>query len=125
MWRTKSTDAAGLYLKVTRSLSGRSLVLEAISRPLLRNAIICRRSRIVRDTNSVPSKMVPSGQNVTVVPVRAPGRVADDLQLALGLAAVGELHDVALAVAVDLDEDRSDRALTTDTPTPWRPPETL
>ena len=34
----------------------------------------------------------------------APGRLADDLELALGLAAVGELHAVVVAVAVDLDD---------------------
>jgi hypothetical protein len=32
---------------------------------------------------------------------------------------------VAVAVAVDLDHDPLDSALTTDTPTPWRPPDTL
>ena len=61
----------------------------------------------MRAENSTVSKTVGSGQNVTVVPgvaARA-GRVAGDLELALGLAAVGELHAVALAVAVDLDDE--------------------
>ena len=83
--------------------SGRSS-LKRISRPLLRKAIICSRSRIVREENSRVSKTVPSGQKVTVVPVRPRGRVADDRELAGDLAAVGEGHLVALAVAVDLDD---------------------
>jgi hypothetical protein len=41
------------------------------------------------------------------------------------LAALGELDLVALAVAVDLDHHPLDSALTTETPTPWRPPDTL
>src|SRR5690606_35112040 len=35
----------------------------------------------------------------------APGGVADDLELRLRLAAVGELHAVALAVAVQVDDE--------------------
>ena len=67
-----------------------------------------------------------SGQKVTVVPVRPRGASPTTLSFVCGLAAVGELHAVALAVAVDLDDElRLDSALTTDTPTPWRPPETL
>ncbi len=49
------------------------------------------------------SKTVGSGQNVTVVPVRPRGALPTDLELALRLAAVGELHAMAVAVAVDLD----------------------
>ena len=47
---------------------------KTISRPRLRNAIVCNRSSTVRDTNSVPSawKIVGSGQNVMVVPVERP-----------------------------------------------------
>ena len=52
-------------------------------------------------------------------------RLAGDFELALRLAAVRELDAVALAVAVDLDDQPLDSALTTDTPTPCRPPETL
>ena len=82
---------------------------KTISRPLLRNAIVCRRSSTVRATNSVPSatKIVGSGQNVTVVPVRrdrAPASAPTTSQLALRLAALGVLLAVALAVAVDLDD---------------------
>ena len=74
----------------------------------MRKAIVCSRSSTVRATNSVPSaeKIVGSGQNVTVVPVRAPPcrRAPDDLHLALRLAALGVLLPVALAVPVDLDD---------------------
>src|SRR5262249_32914261 len=35
----------------------------------------------------------------------APRRPADDLELALGLAALGELHAVALVVPVDLEQE--------------------
>ena len=68
----------------------------------------------MRATNSVPSarKTVGSGQNVTDVPVlRDSGRgrrVADDLELALRLAALGVLLLVALAVLVDLDDQPFD-----------------
>ena len=59
--------------------------------------------------NSVPSatNTVGSGQNVTDEPVVRPraGRRADDLHLALGLAALGVLLAVVVAVAVDLDEE--------------------
>ena len=69
--------------------------------------------------------MVGSGQKRTVVPVRPARRLADDLELGLELPAVLEVDVVALAVAVDLASTRRDSALTTETPTPWRPPETL
>ena len=56
----------------------------------------------------------------------AAGRVADDLHLSLRLAALGVLLAVALALAVDLeDEALGLSALTTLTPTPCRPPDTL
>ena len=100
-----------LYWNVTFcSLPSRSS-LNTISRPLLRNAIVCSRSSTVRETNSVPSaaKIVGSGQNVTVVPGAAEParlrRVADGLQPALRLAALRVLLVVALAVAVDLDDE--------------------
>ena len=75
--------------------------LKRISRPLLRNAISRSRSISVWARNSVSSKTVGSGQNVTIVPVRFD---------------VGLLHDAAragcrrsrshlplAAVAVDLE----------------------
>ena len=50
--------------------------------------------------------MVGSGQNVTVVPDAAPasGSRPDDLDLALRLAALGVLLAVALAAAIDLEQ---------------------
>ena len=51
------------------------------------------------------SKMVASGQKVMVVPVRPRGAGPTHLQLGLGLAAVGELHAVVLAVEVDLEQE--------------------
>ena len=47
--------------------------MKRISNALLRNAIIWNRSSMVRATNSVVSKMLRSGQKVTVVPVRPRG----------------------------------------------------
>ena len=54
--------------------------------------------------NSISSKILASGQKVTVVPVRPAWGRTGHLQLGAGLAAVGELHAVVLAVAVDLDD---------------------
>ena len=71
----------------------------------MRKAIIWSRSRIVRARNSVVSKTVASGQNVTVVPVRPRGASPMTLSFVGDLAAVGELHLVVLAVAVDLDDE--------------------
>ena len=73
--------------------------------------MICRRSRMVWARNSVSSKMVPSGQKVTVVPVRGSpvlrsfGRRAGGGDLALELAALLELGLPVLAVAVDLEHE--------------------
>ena len=64
------------------------------------------------------------GRNVTSVP-RLPLAVADHLERRFG-DAVAELDEVLLAVAPDAAaRSQVDSALTTDTPTPCRPPETL
>ena len=94
-----------------------------ISRPLLRNAISRSRSMSVWARNSVSSKIVGSGQNVTVVPRFFDGATLLDLVLRLAALRV-VLHPLA-AVAVDLEVEPLDSALTTDTPTPCRPPEIL
>ncbi len=59
-----------LYLKVCGGLAPGRSSTKWISRPLLRNAITCRRSTTVWARNSISSKMVGSGQKLTVVPVR-------------------------------------------------------
>ncbi len=85
------------------SASGRSST-KRISRPLLRNAMICSRSRTVWARNSISSKIDgvgPEGHGGAGAP---PGRRAGDLELAHRLAAVLELQDVVLAVAVDLED---------------------
>ena len=50
--------------------------------------------------------------------------IADNFQRLFGFAA-HEADEVFLAVAVDGQVTQSDSALTTDTPTPCRPPEIL
>ena len=53
------------------------------------------------------------------------GRRADDLERRFGIA-VAEAHEMLLAVAPDGEvEPFAESALTTETPTPWRPPDTL
>ena len=52
-------------------------------------------------------------------------RLAGHLELAGRLAALGEFDLVVVAVAVDVQWSRTERALTTEIPTPWRPPDTL
>ena len=94
-------DAAGeLERLLDRSPPARSS-RKRISRPLLRNAISRSRSSSVCARNSVSSKTVGSGQNVTIVPVRFDGGLL--LELALRLAALGEAHLPLAAVAVDLE----------------------
>ena len=108
---TKSTMPP-LYLKVTFVSGSVRSSVKRISRPLFKNAMICRRSMTVWARNSVSSKTVASGQKVTVVPVRGwpvlrslgAGPVVGDL--ALELAALLELGLPVLAVAVHL-EDRA------------------
>ena len=125
---TKSTTPP-LYWKVTVcSLPGRSSV-KTTSRPLLRNAIVCRRSITVRATNSVPSeaKMVSSGQKVTVVPFLRPraGVLPVFASLPFGLPpSTNSMPQRSPSRSISRTT-RRDNALTTLTPTPCRPPETL
>ena len=70
----------------------------------MRKAITCRRSVTVWARNSISSKMAGSGQNVIVVPVRPRGAFPVTSSLPTGFAAVLELEDVVVAVAVDLQE---------------------
>ena len=68
---------------------------------------------------------VGAGQEGDPRALLALGRRADDLQRRLGIA-VAEAHEMLLAVAPDGElEPFAESALTTLTPTPWRPPETL
>ena len=77
--------------------------------------------------NSVPSelKMVGSGQKVTVVPVRPRGALPTTSSLPWGLPPLRKTRRWRLPSRSISSSRRLDRALTTDTPTPWRPPETL
>jgi hypothetical protein len=77
----------------------------------------------VKSKSSV-SKMSASGRKVIVVPVGSRAQRRALHQRSLGRAARVLLRP-DVAVAADLDDERSDSALTTDTPTPCRPPETL
>ncbi len=114
-----------LYLKTWDALpSGRSST-KRISRPLLRKAITCRRSITVWARNSTSSKMVASGQKVTVVPVRPRGALPVTSSLPTGLPpSLNSRTWWSPSLSIS-SSSRVDRALTTETPTPWRPPETL
>ncbi len=95
----------------------------------MRKAIVCNRSSTVRGTNSVPSaeKIVGSGQNVTVVPVRRPRpevRPTTSI-LPCGLPPLAYSCRWRLPSRSISTIRRSDSALTTLTPTPWSPPDTL
>src|SRR5664280_2088851 len=114
-----------LYLKVCGGLaSGRSST-KWISRPLLRNAITCSRSTTVWARNSISSKMAASGQNEMVVPVRPRGAGPVTASLPVGLPPFSNSMTWCWSSRSISSNSRLDRALTTETPTPWRPPETL
>ena len=91
--------------------------------PCVRNAVSRSRWRSVSRENSISSKISGSGRNEIVVPVSFGD--ADRPHVALRHAA-RELLPVDLPVALDRRRSsHSESAFTTDTPTPWRPPETL
>src|SRR5664280_1293470 len=114
-----------LYLKVWGGLaSGRSST-KWISRPLLRNAITCNRSTTVCARNSISSKMEASGQKEMVVPVRPRGAGPVASSLPVGLPPFSNSRTWCLSSRSISSNSRLDRALTTETPTPWRPPDTL
>ena len=69
----------------------------------MRNAIIWRRSSRVWARNSDLVEDRGVGPEADGGAGAAPRGLADDLELGLDLAALGEVHAVALAVAVDLD----------------------
>ena len=91
--------------------------------------MICIRSRIVWARNSVSSKMELSGQKVTVVPVLASPVVrlgAGPMSLTFCLT-FPPFSNSASQCRPSLSTSstmRVERALTTEIPTPWRPPET-
>ena len=68
------------------------------------------------------SKNLGSGQKRTVVPVLRWPTVPTTFSSEV-FCAVGEGHVVLLAVAPTQTSSFDERALTTETPTPWRPPE--
>ena len=89
--------------------------------------------RVVLDRASLGSKMSVSGQKRTRVPVR-PAAPCDQLELVdRGLnrpcrrsgrgPALDERQPVGRPVPVHLGDQFGSRALTTEAPTPWRPPE--
>ena len=94
-----------------------------ISRSRFRNAIIWNRSSRVWKRNETSSKTAGSGQKRTTVPVRAEGpasarAVSRSPPLANDMRWTRPPRWTATST-------RSDRALTTESPTPCRPPETL
>ncbi len=89
-------------------------------RPLLRNAISCSRRRTVSTLYSAVSKMPGSAQNVMVVPVRVVGAPLFSLP---GTERVYCWSQWKPSVSISTSS-RVESALTTETPTPCRPPET-
>ncbi len=91
--------------------------------------MVCRRSSTVRATNSVPSamKMVGSGQNEMVVPVARPsaGVTPTGSSKPCGLPPLAYSCRYRWPFLSISTTSRSDSALTTETPTPCRPPDTL
>ena len=80
---------------------------------------------MVRAENSRVSNTVPSGQKVTVVPVRPRGASPTTSSLVLTLPPSTNSMRWCLPCWSTSTTRRLESAFTTDTPTPWRPPETL
>ena len=104
--------------------------MKRISSPLFKKAMICMRSVMVWARNSVSSRMVPSGQKVTVVPVRG-----SPVARFRGEGPTGAILRVIFPPFSNSasqrwpsrsisKSSRVERALTTEIPTPWSPPET-
>ncbi len=126
---TKSTMPP-LYLYVVLATGSVRSSTKRISRPLFKKAMICIRSRIVCARNSVSSKTEPSGQKVTVVPVlgspvvRSFGAGPVALIFCLTLPPFSNSASQCWPSRSTSSTSRVERALTTEIPTPWRPPET-
>ena len=126
---TKSTMPP-LYLNVVLVTGSVRSSVKRISSPLFKKAMICIRSTIVWARNSVSSKMVPSGQKVTVVPVLGSpvlrsfgaGPVAETLRLTL--PPFSNSASQCWPSRSMSSRSLAERALTTEMPTPCRPPET-
>ena len=85
----------------------------------------CSRSTTVWARNSTSSKMLGSGQNVTVVPVRPRGALPVTVSLPWGFPPSANSMTWWSPSRSISRSSRVDRALTTELPTPCRPPETL
>ena len=126
---TKSTMPP-LYLYVVFATGSVRSSTKRISRPLFKNAMICMRSTIVCARNSVSSKTEASGQKVTVVPVRGSpvvrsfGAGPTAVIFFLSLPPFSNSASQCLPSRSTSRMTRVERALTTEIPTPWRPPET-
>ena len=89
----------------------------------MRNAISRSRSMRVCARNSVSSKIVASGQNEIVVPCFFDAAVL--VSLSWGLPPLAKCCSHLPPSRWISTSRRLDSALTTDAPTPWRPPEIL
>ena len=83
------------------------------------------RSTTVWARNSISSKMAGSGQNVTVVPVRPRGAGPVTFNGPVRLPPSRNSISWWWPSRSTSSTSRVDRALTTELPTPCRPPETL
>ena len=91
----------------------------------MRNAVSRRRWESVDAPNSNSSKISVSGRNEIVVPVSPRLGLADDFDITLRHAAGKFLPMNVLPSRRTSATSHSESALTTETPTPWSPPETL
>ena len=91
-------------------------------RPLFRNAICWKRPRSVSKSKTVVSKISPFGQKVIVVPVSSLGPSRRSGAVGTPLSnSMENTEPFCRTSAIS----RVDSALTTDDPTPCRPPDTL
>ncbi len=90
--------------------------------PFVRNAVSRIRWRSVSRDQAISSKISGSGANVILVPVWSVKPAA--LMSASGTPRAKSWR-YTFPSRSTVASSRSDSAFTTDTPTPWRPPETL
>ncbi len=103
-------------------ISGTRSSMRVIRRPLLRKAYCWNRERSVSQSYWTESKILSSAQKVTVVPVASVSSI-----FRRGPVATPWSKDIRKAWPFWRTQTsrRVERALTTEEPTPWRPPETL
>ncbi len=119
-WRTKSSIPPS-YWKLTLLVCPRSST-SSIFRPRVRKAVSRRRSARVAKSKSISSKISRSGRKVILVPVALVA--LPFLKSAAGWPRSYSWLQEWPSLEIS-SSSRSESALTTETPTPCSPPETL